>query len=54
MHWPKGTIAPGSTVQQIRTAGLEARAAEIHDWLPSAIASFWLGRGRDRGARAAL
>ena len=52
-HCRKGTIAPGASLQQIRKAGLnlcrrDSRLAAIGD------SSFWLDRGRDRGARATV
>jgi phosphatidylserine/phosphatidylglycerophosphate/cardiolipin synthase-like enzyme len=34
----QGTIEPGAGLQQIRRAGLDSRAEQIHDWLPEAVA----------------
>ena len=49
----QGTIAAGTSLQQIRKAGLDSRAEQIRDWLPEAVGSFRIGRGRDRGRPAA-
>jgi len=36
----QGTIEPGAGLQQIRRAGLDSRAEQIHDWLPEAVDLF--------------
>jgi phosphatidylserine/phosphatidylglycerophosphate/cardiolipin synthase-like enzyme len=46
----QGTIAAGSSLQQIRKAGLDTRVELIHDWLPRAVSLF----GSAAGVAAAL
>jgi phosphatidylserine/phosphatidylglycerophosphate/cardiolipin synthase-like enzyme len=36
----QGTIAAGANRQQIRKAGLDSRAEQIHEWLPEAVGLF--------------
>jgi len=46
----QGTIEPGTSLQQIRKAGLESRAEQIRDWLPKAVGLF----GSVEGVTAAV
>ena len=49
----QGTIAAGASLQQIRKAGLDARAEQIQRLAAEGRGSFRIGRGRDRGRSAA-